>query len=104
MSLRALQVPAPNLVPATALTQFGLDDGARYWQEESYLGVPLYCPASLKIGQGSPWIVLGEGSGEGDGGIQGVAKWWVSAGGLGLHLWPGSCHCSSGWVGRLLCL
>lgn len=80
MSLRASQVP--NLVPATALTQFGVDGGARYWQEESCLGPPLHCPASLKIGQRSPWVVTGEGSVEGDGGIQGIATWWVSAGGL----------------------
>lgn len=97
MPLRASQVPAPKLVPATALAW--VDGSARYWQEENCLGAPLHCLAPLKTGQGSPWMVIGEGSGEGDGGIQGVAKCWVSAGGLTAPV-----ACSSGWVGCLLCL
>lgn len=97
-SLRASQVPAPNLVPATAPARFGVDGGARYWQKESYLGAPLHCPAPLKTGQGSPWMVIGGGSGEGSCQVGDLCRR------LRLYLRPGSCHGSSGWVGPLPCL
>lgn len=54
-----------------------VDGSARYWQEESSLGAPLHCPAPLKIGQGDPRMIIGQGSGEGDSGIQGAAKRWI---------------------------
>lgn len=69
-SLRASQLPVPNLVvvPAAALGWFQVDSGARSWQGES----SPHCPSPPKIGQGAlGWSGEEAVGGRGEGGMRG---------------------------------